>query len=299
MGILTLALALTTMLAISTSCEKEELTAGKLLTGQLDSFLFDTLYRSFYVHLPKGYTDLTTCPLLVAIHGFSSSATDFQTQTGWNEKADEEGFIVVYPNGLRYPWDARNPRAWNCGEPWAGATGYTDDTGFINELIDRVCRDFRIDENRIYATGHSNGSRMACRLGVELSCRLAAVAAHSGQLVYLEEPGNVCPVSLLHLHSKDDGSVNPNGYYTQNNTYILPVDSTLSIWASRIGCNTQFVTIRDDEGLQVKQWLCPGTNTEILYYLTDSGDHQWFTPGNSAISATEVIWEFLQGKTKS
>ena len=72
------------------------------------TFLVNGLLRSYRIHLPTGYSQLTTLPLVIALHGGGGNPEQFAKDTGFDQKADAEGFIVVYPRGIGLlpTWDA-------------------------------------------------------------------------------------------------------------------------------------------------------------------------------------------------
>jgi polyhydroxybutyrate depolymerase len=266
----------------------------------MDTILHDGIIRTFLLHVPPGYSELVETPLVVALHGYTSSATDFENGSRLSDKADEEGFIVVYPNGLAYPWTSSNPQAWNAGAQYEEWTQGTDDVGFIDDMIELIKRHYTIDDSRIYVTGHSNGSRMTYRVGYELSCKIAAIAPHSGQMVYDPESNAECPVPVLHLHAINDNTVLYNGRTTANANDLAyaPVDSVLSDWAAMYSCNTNPDITFSNSDYIIKKWNCPGDYPDIELYLTNRGEHGWFTIENSGLSANDVIWDFFKAHPK-
>lgn len=81
------------------------LTAAVLGTARLGSgdhvrtLWVGTLERSYLVHLPATYDPRKPTPVVVAFHGGSANADNMIVFSGLNEKSDEAGCIVVYPNG--------------------------------------------------------------------------------------------------------------------------------------------------------------------------------------------------------
>lgn len=69
---------------------------------------WDNRTRQVHVHLPTGFsmTDGIARPLVVALHGGVGSGPTFEDTTGYDLKADDENFIVVFPTGTG------NPRTW-------------------------------------------------------------------------------------------------------------------------------------------------------------------------------------------
>ncbi|MFM7207157.1 MAG: alpha/beta hydrolase family esterase, partial [Planctomycetaceae bacterium] len=55
--------------------------------------------RSYLVHVPPGNDRATPLPLVLAFHGGGANAATMVLFSGLNDKADEAGFLVVYPEG--------------------------------------------------------------------------------------------------------------------------------------------------------------------------------------------------------
>jgi polyhydroxybutyrate depolymerase len=282
---------------ILNSCSKEE-NIFIPHANTMDTIMHDGIVRTFLLHVPPDYSSSQPVPLVVGMHGYTSSAINFEAGSRLSEKADSEGFIIAYPNGLAYPWNASNPQAWNVGAIYEEWTRGTDDVGFIDEMIKMIQRYYSIDASRIYVTGHSNGSRMTYRLGHELSCTIAAIAPHSGQMVYEPETFASCEVPVLHLHAINDPTVLYSGATTGELLY-QPADSILSYWARMYSCSsTPDITVVNND-YQIKKWGCPGNRPDIELILTNRGEHNWFTVENSGISANDVIWDFFLAHPKN
>jgi polyhydroxybutyrate depolymerase len=285
-------------LSMIVSCEKENDSIEYYPhANQMDTIIHDNMLRTFKLHVPASYAANTKTALVIALHGYTSSATDTENGTRLSEKADAEGFIVVYPNGLSYPWTSANPQAWNAGGPYVEWTQGTDDVGFIDQMIELICKYYTIDRNQIYVTGHSNGSFMTYRLGYELSNKIAAIAAHSGQMIYMPTgiPDNKIPI--LHLHAINDLAVPYSGGVSGQITYSS-VDDVLSHWAAWYSCSQQPDTTFQNADYMIKEWACPGS-AEIKLYLLNEGGHNWFNTSNSCIEANDVIWDFFKAHPKN
>jgi polyhydroxybutyrate depolymerase len=172
--------------------------AGTSLIAQPDTIHVGGRDRTYTVRLPSSYTGTTPMPLVVAMHGGFGSGTQLENQSQLTVKAEEAGFIVVYPDGVA---SLLGIRTWNAG----GCCGYAmnqdiDDVGFINALLDTLIADYAIDTQRIYATGMSNGGFMSYRLACELANRIAAIAPVSASMTIAAcQP--VRPVPVISFHS--------------------------------------------------------------------------------------------------
>src|SRR5437773_5163863 len=101
-----------------------------------------TIERDYIVHVPPHRQQDA---LVLAFHGGYGQASGMAGLTGLSKLADREGVIVVYPDGIR--------RHWNDGR--STIPDDVDDIAFISKLIDKLVSQYRIDPNRVYATGIS------------------------------------------------------------------------------------------------------------------------------------------------
>ena len=95
-------------------------------------------------------------PLVFAFHGHGGTmghaARTFAYQKQWPEA------IVVYMQGLNTPGKLTDPEGKKSG--WQPAQGDQQDRDlkFFDAVLASLKSDYKVDEKRIYATGHSNGN---------------------------------------------------------------------------------------------------------------------------------------------
>jgi polyhydroxybutyrate depolymerase len=141
------------------------------VTGQMGNV------RQYGVHVPTGYDPGTPVPALFCIHGLDQNPVMFCLDTGvaWPTKADQEGFVVIMPNGYM--------NSWNAGTCCGGAvTAGLDDVSLMRAIFAEVGKHVNIDLRRVYATGLSNGGYMSYRLACEASDLFVAVAPSAGAI---------------------------------------------------------------------------------------------------------------------
>jgi poly(hydroxyalkanoate) depolymerase family esterase len=108
-----------------------------------------------FVHAPQRLPP--RAPLVVALHGCSQSAEEYDVGTGWSSLADRFGFAVVYPQ--QQP--ANNPK--NCFS-WFLPGDTARDHGearSIREMVAHAGAAFGADPHRVFVTGLSAGGAMA------------------------------------------------------------------------------------------------------------------------------------------
>ena len=253
-----------------------------------ETFVFDGLTRTCYIHIPPSYDGTRPVPLVIVLHGYTGNARGIESLTGFSAKADKEGFIAVYPEGVA--------QRWNVG---FGMLKFdTDDVGFINELINRLEQKYKIDPKRIYVTGFSNGAMMSYLLGAELSDKIAAIAPVAGSigsmtygLEQIPEPSQ--PVSVIGFHGTADTSVPYEG------DGFLSVAESVAFWVSHDGC---FIIPQNEtmsDGKVIISVYTGGANgTEVVLYTIIGLDHSWPRQTIGVIEATDIIWDFFASHPK-
>ncbi len=129
---------------------------------------------TMYVYIPSVIHN--PAPLVVVLHGCNQTAQEFSSETGWNDLADEYGFIVLYPeqkilNNLN--------RCFN----WFNSEDYTKNSGenlSILQMIDYSCQNYAIDSQKTYIAGLSAGGGMTSILMANYPNKIRKAAIFSG-----------------------------------------------------------------------------------------------------------------------
>lgn len=273
-----------------------------------DTLMVDGLARTYNVHLPAGYdTAEGPFPVVIGLHGTGGSAVQFDRHYHLSEKADQAGFIAVYPNGVRS--DGRlGIRTWNAGSCCDFAVRENvNDVGFISRLIDELIATYRADPSRIYVTGMSNGGMLAYRLAAEVPEKIAAIAPVSCSMVIDPPPVQTVPMPIIHLHSALDRIVPYEGGANALGYQFPPVDSVLQVWAARNGCRSEAQLVTDNGRYRQVQWVTDDGTPLIIHYLTADGGHAWpggertrpnADPPSTAIQANDIIWAFFKERAR-
>src|SRR5262245_51343709 len=126
------------------------------------------LERHCLVHVPPGYDGNWPVPVVLAFHGTGATGLWTLEETGWADKADREGFLAAFPDGLP-PDPSRparflaNPPFWDAGRGGQVTRPSVDDLAFVSALLDTLRSRFAVDARRVYVTGFSNGASFAFR----------------------------------------------------------------------------------------------------------------------------------------
>src|SRR5690606_28441464 len=130
------------------------------------------------VLVPSDYTPERAWPLVVLLHGYTSSGADIEAYTRMGDVVDELGFLLALPDGTE---DILGLRFWNATDACCDHFGRRpDDVGYLTALLDAVGDAARVDDGQVFFAGHSNGGFMSYRMACELPGRVAAIASMAG-----------------------------------------------------------------------------------------------------------------------
>jgi len=126
--------------------------------------------RTYRLVVPKSVDLQKPAPLVIAFHGMLIDSKDVMPKyTKLDELAADKKFILAYPEAV--------------GKAWGLAPKKVEsDLAFFDELLTTLQAKHKIDANRVYVLGMSNGGYFAHVVGKERSKTVAAVASHSGPL---------------------------------------------------------------------------------------------------------------------
>lgn len=272
--------------------------------------------RFYIVHVPLSYNGKTAIPVGIMLHGGGGTAKGMMAYTGWSQKADEEGFLAVYPEATRQdpskPASWQNPPIWNDGSArYEAGEKDVPDAAYMGAILDDLTGRFAIDPNRIYVAGMSNGGSMAFRIGVEFSDHVAAIAVVAGALWV--EPILLNPVSLCYITGTDD-PLNPmeGGMPKMAGTAVggrekPPVEVNVIKWAKALGCSPEPKVIYDRDGVKGVSYAPCSKDSEAVLYTIEGMGHHW--PGGigvylpeqyigkkvDTVTANDIIWDFFAG----
>lgn len=262
--------------------------------------------RFYKTHLPVGYDFSKTYPVVFVFHGGLGNPDLTERQTGFSKKADEEGFIVIYPYGTgSFDKKLLTWNTWDC-------CGYADkkninDVDFIKAVIAKIILKYSVDDKRIYAAGLSNGGMMCYLLACELPEYFAAVAPVAATMFDTVTCKSKSEVSMIIFNSIDDQHIPYYGGVGEKSladVVKLPVETTVDLWVKKYGC---YLMNKSESSLFHKTNYKNNSGTEIVFYKMLGGGHSW--PGGEKIrtfadnpvknvSATDLIWEFFKDHSK-
>jgi polyhydroxybutyrate depolymerase len=301
-----------------------------------DHFRFiisDNNIRSYRIHIPPSYNYQNPMPLVFVLHGSGVSSNSYSTKISseMDKKADEEGFIAVYPNGellrfsqyykhpITFLWDlyslAYFSREWN---RWN--ENNIDDVGFIRNLINHLETLLNVNSSRIYITGISGGAMMTYRLGAELSNYIAAIAPIAGVIggiAYVPEPDDsispyiiskpINPIPVIAFNGLQDKSVPYEGGWKHIFewksddlwVYTVSVNESITFWVENNYCDSNpHISKSENERIITTRYKSNDGNSDVVLVTYLDGGHEWFKSPPHELSAIDIMWDFFEQNPK-
>lgn len=276
---------------------------------------FGGLERSYYVHLPPGYSPQESLPLMILLHGGGGNARQALENYPLSLVADRERFILVAPNGTG-PLRREILRTWNVGWGFGYAQrNNVDDIGFVRALILQLKKDYRIDPFSVYLSGLSNGAILchyAAAANSDLVTGIAPVVGCAGggetpHLIYPTQPKQ--PVNVIMFNGELDEHMPLAGgkqtlHAEEQDRYVSSAIQSAEFWARANGCARR-PTVKEEPQLKATcyDWGAGKNRSRVVLWVLHNQGHAW--PGGSApraqadqpsqlLKAHELLWQFFQ-----
>ncbi|MEM9445019.1 MAG: PHB depolymerase family esterase [Verrucomicrobiota bacterium] len=278
-----------------------------------ESFIeFGQYLRRYLYYIPQDLPNKKR-PLVFVLHEEGKDAEYMMTQTTknrWNQLADQEKFIVIYPQGIH--------QSWNLDAADSHQLSHADDVGFIDAILDLALEELAVDPQRIYVSGHSYGGMMSFHLALERSDRFAAVSSFAGALPIdsiLKLPE--FPISILYMAATSDASTPFHGGKFGGNRAaiakpVLSAHDTIAYWVDHLETTVVPkvehlpVHLNDDHGTVTKYVYSNGFDlSQVAYYQIEGhgrpSSNQFSPTGqsvlgkkNQEILVCDEIWAFFK-----
>lgn len=244
------------------------------------------LPRTFVHYAPANLNPNQPVPVVIAAHGWLQSGQAMYDLTQYQNVADREGFVLMYPDG-----EPASVGPWNVGEGACPSTllvlptATGDDQAFVDAMLDFAEADQCIDRRHVFVTGFSMGGYFTNETGC-LRSNVAAIGPHSGGSHDL----TACPVvhkPVILFHGASDG--------------LIPVACGLEArdrWVRHNGCSSEVDSVSVTGGHCEYSKGCPADG-QVALCLFDGMDHGW-AGGQGSYgfpqyeSASELGWTFFK-----
>jgi polyhydroxybutyrate depolymerase len=288
--------------------------------------------RTYLLRLPGGYDHEQKYPVVILLHGMNQETDDMERLTRFDDLADKDGIIAVYPSALQGRWNVgvrppapqrtmmpmgRGGRHGGGGFPGGG--GYpgggqsggqgrgeeqrgpapADEIAFLNQMLDQMATQFSVDTARIYVTGLSWGGFMAIKVGCAMADRIAAIAPVGAAMPKTMVCLPTRPVSVVMINGTSDPVV-PYGGGTEHNLQlpIVSVEDSAKAWAKIDRCaekpSQTKLSAHEKGGMETKVETYDGCQqgAQVVSYSVKGGGNTW--PGGEQYEVEEQVGKTSQ-----
>jgi len=284
------------------------LLSASTLSAQLtnESLIVSGQTRTYLQYVPVDFDTDEGVPLVLCFHGGSVSAEDQLAIGDLRETADEERFILVYPQALPDPNDggSTNWQVVTSGDLPFTVPNPHSDIDFVTALIEEMHSLFSVDLTRIYAMGYSNGGGFVYDIACRLNDYITGVGAVA-RTMYAESYANCQtnhPTPIVTILGTEDYNSNYDGVVYEGTLYYHSSDEVNTFWINENNLLLQADIIEvpdinpsDGSTVERYQWSDAQGCRELTHYKVLGGDHDWPGAfGNMDIVSHEVIWDHLK-----
>jgi polyhydroxybutyrate depolymerase len=235
--------------------------------------------RTFLVHVPASYDPGRPMPAVIALHHKPGSGATMRELAGFDAKADAEGFLVAYPEGVGGQFNA------------FGCCGVQDDVGFVKAVAGLLASRWHADPARVFLAGVSNGADLSFRAAVEAPGVFAAIGAVSGGFAggrtEAADYRPTTPVSVVTLI----GAADPQA---------TAFRSGVEVWRTRLACGAPSAPAKQPAPAVHQTSTHCQDGSDVDAYVVDGAGHVWFgaTAGElkesaPTVKATDILWAFF------
>jgi poly(hydroxyalkanoate) depolymerase family esterase len=191
--------------------------------------------RQYYVSVPPHLAPKPKRSLVVYLHGTTQTAEQAALAARWNDLADQEGFVVAYPEESA---DASkldgggSARFWS----WGRAAYEGRDEGemrTIAEITKKVAGDYRIGGGRVYMSGLSAGAIMATIMAATYPDLYSAVASWAGCSYLCSDPTGALAWQRMGPYAR----VVPAILFSGSTDYLVNASMTVPQVSGFVGMN--------------------------------------------------------------
>lgn len=268
-------------------------------TGDIDKTIkIDGVDRHYILHLPRSYDPAKPAPMIVALHGMSGNAKEFEGQTNLNAIADKEGYIIAYPDSTQW-FGQKDWTTWDTDNGILPPGKHASDPQFLRTIIEDTQKTFSVDSKRIFMAGISNGGMETFHAAASLSDKLAAIAVVSGAMSGTED-SPTAPMSVLNIHGTNDSIIPIGGIENVPDSLtqlgiptFKPNSYVADYWKTKNHITSKPTTVVN--GSETRQrYFDPATGAEVEQIVEAGGEH---IPGNIPKTMNTIV-QFFDRHTK-
>jgi len=264
--------------------------------------LYDGVERHVIFVLPSNHDVTGAAPVLFWFHGGGGSAAGMlEKHPGLENRANQEGWILIVPQGVD---NLANESSWAASEPVPeGEFGEPpDDEGFVLTLLALATAQLGADPDRVYATGFSKGGRLVHHLAAKhpdvfravapVSTNIGSAFQNQPPIYYAASPTG--PVPILTAHGTADPKLPIKGVANDAGEPIeASFQEEITQWVLANSCDpTPETTVSEDGKITSDHYGNCDTDATVIAVRVEGMKHVW-PDADEAWNANQAVMDFL------
>ncbi len=243
------------------------------------------------VFMPKAFSSQDKWPLIISLHGYGGSGALQNFYVRLRSFYNDFGFVFAAPDGLK---DSSGRGYWNASNFCCDFDqSQVDDVAYIKGLIDRIKNSNeigRIDLNKIFLIGYSNGAFLTTKLACSTELNIAGIVSISGTSDARDASGDVVPVNelncehnrpipMLHVHGTADKTILYDGFDNGRTAHVGALEH-ISRWAKHNGCKGSLKSHKESfnasnfiKGKETDQFAMQDCLAPVEHFRVNDGGH--------------------------
>ena len=249
----------------SAGCDKRHLTGYRPEHQQVVS---NNVTRSYTMYVPTTYNDTVhlkkTWPLIVDYHG--NGGTGYQQHNNSLYDKYTNDYLIAYPYGWKEHWQGPNY-----------SISGIDDLQFTTDLLEHLRGEYCIDDERIYASGKSNGGGFVDTLACSPNGNEFAAFAMASAALYTDLNQSSCNYTraILESHGTNDTTI-PYAPTKDGSGGPLPqVAEWVRWWAARDEFDPNQPKVISQPGYNITIYPFEGNKEVVKHYKIFDLNHCW------------------------
>lgn len=231
------------------------------------SIVSDNKTRYYGVQVPPEYNFTQHYPLIFDYHGNGENFTDQRLNSLYFNYTAGREYLVVYPQGYKDHWQGASYAVKN-----------VSDLNFTVDLLAQVKAEYCVNDERVYASGKSNGGGFVDLLACSDAGDAFAAFGMASAALYTDTNLTACSRkrALLESHGDIDSTI-PYGGNLNGNGGILPnITDWVSWWGQRdCGVDAEPKYTTRFEGYNITSYSCRGFEDVVKHYQVFELGHCW------------------------
>ena len=257
----------------------------------------DGQQRQFEVHVPKGYDGKSDLPVVYMMHGITENMDMMREYSQMDKMADPKGFAVVYMQAGKEDFPGTlgiyKENSWNLdhGTLTPRDPKYND-VDYMKDVKKTVEGELKIDKDKEYIAGFSEGGQAAQYMAQEMPHQFAGIASVHGTILDKDPKpptdGSSPPMPMLSILGDDDNILPINGghgWFSQG----VPLKGWLTEIVPKVG--------QSEPRAQAPDWAA--ADGDNVKKVEDNADQQTTTYSGGKAPVEQIVRHSHLGWTGS